>query len=150
MKLMEIQDHHEKLFTVLAVLVGVTTVTNLMLTQRADQLEQSVAKLRSQIYQMPQETLAPSIPSVSINTLSQASGYVGDRVQITGSGFMAIGNQIHFGSAILFADSPDGVSLAFAVPGFLSSNTRTQPIAYFVTVENIWGISNAMEFTVKP
>src|SRR3989344_577095 len=169
---MEMHPHHERVFVALAGIVGVTTLTNVLLSQRADQLENYASSLQSMILPVEEDfyepTYEPSVDTsafVAIDALSQDSGFVGDKVSIDGVGFSPIDNKIIFGKTIMLADSEDGMTLYFSVPGVLSecitratnpvpsascAQTKTQARAYSITVENDNGVSNTVEFTVKP
>lgn len=101
--------------------------------------------------------------SVSIVSLSPLSGAVGTQVTITGKGFTATKNNIHFGvGGIASVNSADGTHLTVQVPqsvgpcDFIGAYSQEcaapeqliTPGSYPVSVSNINGTSNSLSFVV--
>ncbi|MFA6050318.1 MAG: IPT/TIG domain-containing protein [Candidatus Paceibacterota bacterium] len=102
----------------------------------------------------------PPLPTpISISSLSPSSGPVGTTVTIYGSGFFG-DNKIFFdGSSITAQNSPNGTSLTFTVPSYVSPYCpqgaycalyakQILPGTYNVQVKNNNGESNIVTFTV--
>lgn len=97
--------------------------------------------------------------SVTISSLAPSSGPVGVQVTIYGTGF-ALGNTILFGTgAITNAYSPNGTSLVFTVPAYLTPYCapnmycaqyaqQVTPGQYNISVQNQNGTSNTLSFQV--
>lgn len=115
----------------------------------------------------PTPTPAPTpaaAPSLGAITLSPSSGMVGDTVTITGSGFTATGNDIHFGIGGVknIASINNGTMITFQVPsgvsrcdlvvaGAVICSDPKEPVApgnYIVYVSNANGTTATTTFTV--
>ncbi|OHA18880.1 MAG: hypothetical protein A2836_00620 [Candidatus Taylorbacteria bacterium RIFCSPHIGHO2_01_FULL_45_63] len=97
----------------------------------------------------------------TVSSLLPAQGSVGTSVTITGSGFTATGNAVHFGiggSANL--SSKDGMTLTYVIPytigicdfigaGCAAAALLVMPGTYQVYVTNANGQSNSLTFTVN-
>jgi hypothetical protein len=105
---------------------------------------------------------APQAAPPNMAALSPTSGPPGSEVTISGSGFASDENAVHFGSGYIpHRRSPDGSTLAFAVPESLDPEClfaqpfpcrlpsyQTQPGTYDVAVSNANGTSNHIAFDV--
>lgn len=88
----------------------------------------------------------------TITYLSPASGGIGERITVYGSGLSATGNTVRFGNGIITnLISPDGQSVSFTVPAHISGY-GSQPVAigtYQISVSNASGAtSNTLPFSV--
>jgi len=98
----------------------------------------------------------------AITSISPTSGPTGTVITITGSGFTATGNTVHFGAGgKLNVKSSNGTSMSYTIPSSVSgcnlwtgSSSCTQvetlatPGAYAIYVTNAKGTSNSKTFTV--
>jgi len=103
----------------------------------------------------------PPYASISISSLSPASGKVGTRVAITGSGF-SNSNTILMDGMLVARDVPVSSTISavqFTIPADLSPNCpsgsycamylrQVTPGSYAVTVQNVNGTSNALTLSV--
>jgi hypothetical protein len=105
--------------------------------------------------------VSPSDESPRIAAIEPASGPVETQVVLEGSGFLATGNTVRFGSGYLrHLDSPDGKTLRFRVPDGLDAcgpeaggpcsggYQRLTPGRYELSVITSEASSNTVTFTV--
>ncbi|TSC61407.1 MAG: S-layer protein, partial [Parcubacteria group bacterium Greene0416_14] len=101
--------------------------------------------------------LTPVNPAPAISSISPSSGPVGTTVTLTGTGFTPSFNNINFGSVtalITNLSSADGKTLTFTIPnslcrtGEICTLQTIPPGTYNVSVTNVNGTSNAVQFTV--
>ncbi len=89
-----------------------------------------------------------------ILSITPASAYAGQTVQIKGSGFLPSGNKVVAtlaGADVVLGEynSTDGTAIVFTVPTVLSSSTSLALGSYKISVKNTNGQSNVVDFTVS-
>ena len=64
-----------------------------------------------------------------------ASGRIGDNITLTGTGFSATGNDIHFGGGYLNDLASDGSTITFSVPDGIGVCKSTQEVCLMLFMQ---------------